>query len=135
MADTMQFDLVSPERRLASFGVTEVQIPGADGDMTVMADHASTISSLRPGVLTATGPEGARQYLVTGGFAEISPNGTSVLAERAILREDVTQADIDDMVADATAARDAASADAADAAAKTLADIIAMGGELGLTTS
>jgi F-type H+-transporting ATPase subunit epsilon len=103
--------------------------------MTVMADHASTISSLRPGVLTATGPEGARQYLVTGGFAEISPNGTSVLAERAILREDVTQADIDDMVADATAARDAASADAADAAAKTLADIIAMGGELGLTTS
>jgi F-type H+-transporting ATPase subunit epsilon len=135
MADTMQFDLVSPERRLASFGVTEVQIPGADGDMTVMADHASTITSLRPGVLTATGPEGTRQYLVTGGFAEISPNGTSVLAERAILREDVTQADIDGMVADATAARDAAGPDATDAAAKTLADIIAMGGEIGVMAS
>ena len=37
MADTMQFDLVSPERRLASMKVTSVQIPGADGDMTAMA--------------------------------------------------------------------------------------------------
>jgi F-type H+-transporting ATPase subunit epsilon len=72
---------------------------------------------------------------VTGGFAEISPNGTSVLAERAILREDVTQADIDGMVADATAGRDAAGLDATDAAAKTLADIIAMGGEIGITAS
>ena len=58
MANTLQFDLVSPERRLASLEVTEVQLPGADGDMTAMADHAPTITTLRPGLLQVNGPEG-----------------------------------------------------------------------------
>ncbi len=83
MANTMQFDLVSPERSLASLEVTEVQIPGADGDMTAMAEHAPTITTLRPGILKAVGPSGTEAYAVTGGFAEISPTGTTVLAERA----------------------------------------------------
>lgn len=83
MADMMQFDLVSPERKLASGQVRAVQIPATDGDMTAMADHAATITTLRPGVLTSEGPDGDTRYVVTGGFAEISPEGTSVLAERA----------------------------------------------------
>ncbi len=83
MADLMQFDLVSPERTLASGQVRAVQIPAAEGDMTAMADHAATITSLRPGVLTSEGPDGDTRYVVTGGFAEITPQGTSVLAERA----------------------------------------------------
>ncbi|ABV94666.1 ATP synhtase epsilon chain [Dinoroseobacter shibae DFL 12 = DSM 16493] len=83
MANTLQFDLVSPERSLASLEVTEVQIPAADGDMTAMADHAPTITTLRPGILTAVGPSGRESFAVTGGFAEISAEGTTVLAERA----------------------------------------------------
>lgn len=83
MAEMMQFDLVSPERKLASGQVRAVQIPGADGDLTAMRDHAATITTLRPGVLTSEGPEGETRYVVTGGFAEITPQGTSVLAERA----------------------------------------------------
>ena len=51
MADTMQFDLVSPERRVAALEVTSVQIPGADGDMTAMPGHAPLITTLRPGIL------------------------------------------------------------------------------------
>ena len=58
MADTVQFDLVSPERLLASVEATEVQIPGTDGDMTAMADHTPLITTLRPGVVRASGPEG-----------------------------------------------------------------------------
>jgi len=103
MADTMQFDLVSPERRLASLQVTAVQIPGADGDMTAMADHAPTITTLRPGVMTVEGPEGTTEYVVTGGFAEISSRGVSVLAERALVKGDMTQADLDDMIEEACA--------------------------------
>jgi F-type H+-transporting ATPase subunit epsilon len=86
MADTMQFDLVSPERRLASGTVTSVQIPGADGDLTAMPMHAPLITTLRPGVLTVTGPDGVQHFAVTGGFAEISPEGMTVLAERAYPR-------------------------------------------------
>ncbi len=138
MADTMQFDLVSPERRLASLQVTAVQIPGADGDMTAMADHAPTITTLRPGVLSVEGPDGTAEYVVTGGFAEISARGVSVLAERAMAKADVTQGDIDALVADAEAAlahaRDTAGAETGpvDDAAKLLADMVAVGGALGL---
>ena len=139
MADTMQFDLVSPERRLASMQVTAVQIPGADGDMTAMADHAPTITTLRPGVLTVDGPEGTAEYVVTGGFAEISSRGVSVLAERAMPKSDVTQADVDGLVADAqdalAHAKETAGAETApvDDAEKLLADVVAVGDQLGLT--
>ena len=60
MAGTLQFDLVSPERRLASVAASEVQIPGADGDLTAMEGHAPTITTLRPGVLRVIAAEGAK---------------------------------------------------------------------------
>jgi F-type H+-transporting ATPase subunit epsilon len=58
-----------------------VQIPGADGDMTAMADHAPLITTLRPGVVTVQRRDGEEKFVVTGGFAEITPEGASVLAE------------------------------------------------------
>ena len=126
MANTMQFDLVSPERSLASLQATSVQIPGADGDMTAMPDHAPTITTLRPGVLTVEGPEGSSQYAVTGGFAEISADGTSVLAEKAMPVSEISAADMDALIAVASDAADNASADSKDAADKTLADMQAL---------
>ena len=69
MAETMQFDLVSPERRLASMQVAQVQIPGADGDLTAMPDHAPLITTLRPGVLRVSGPQGDAAYVVLIGLA------------------------------------------------------------------
>lgn len=126
MAQTMQFELVSPERSLASLQVSEVQIPGADGDMTAMPDHAPTITTLRPGVLSVSGPDGSAQYAVTGGFAEISADGTSILAEKAIPVAEVKAADMDALIATAKEAADAALPDAKDAAAKNLADLEAL---------
>jgi F-type H+-transporting ATPase subunit epsilon len=140
MADTMQFNLVSPERSLASLQVREVQIPGAEGDMTAMPNHAPTITTLRPGILRATGPEGTSEYLVTGGFAEIGADGVTVLAERAIARADVTQADLDAMVAEARAAHEKAKVafenqpGPVDDAAKLLADMVAVGTHIGMST-
>ena len=126
MAQTMQFDLVSPERALASLQATAVQIPGADGDMTAMPDHAPTITTLRPGVLSVEGPDGTSSYAVTGGFAEITAEGTSVLAENAISTSDVTAADMDALIALAKDASENAAADNKDAAAKNLADMEAL---------
>jgi F-type H+-transporting ATPase subunit epsilon len=133
MADTMQFDLVSPERSLASLQVSEVQIPGSEGDMTAMPDHAATITTLRPGLLRIVGGEVTQEYLVTGGFAEISANGASVLAEHAMPRDEVTQAVVDGLVADAVSARDAATPENMDAAVKLVADMAAATEALGLT--
>lgn len=138
MADTLQFNLVSPERSLASMQVTEVQIPGSDGDMTAMADHAPTITTLRPGVLKVSGPEGEAEYVVTGGFAEIGDGGISVLAERAIAKADMDQATLKGMIDAATdvfaKAQDAKS-EATDDAAKALADVVAIGDALGISVN
>ena len=131
MADTLQFDLVSPERRLASVEAREVQIPGADGDMTAMADHAPMITTLRPGVLRVVHGSGSDDYVVSGGFAEVTASGVSVLAEQALPRAEVTQAVYDEMLAAARAAHSSAASDATDAAAKTVADMVAVGEQLG----
>ena len=140
MADTMQFDLVSPERRLASAQVASVQIPGADGDMTAMADHAPTITTLRPGVLTVVHSGGSDTYVVSGGFAEITAKSVSVLAEQALPKAEVTQEVYEQMVEDAKAAYGRAQETfknepgPVDDAAKLLSDMVAMGGHIGLMT-
>ena len=137
MAETMKFDLVSPERRLASIEVTEVLIPGAEGDMTAMPHHAPTITTLRPGVLKAIGPNGTSEYIVTGGFAEIGADGVTVLAERALARADATQEHINDWVKEAAEAHAKAKEfhnepGPVDDAAKLLNDMVAAGTHIGL---
>ncbi|WP_171133285.1 MULTISPECIES: F0F1 ATP synthase subunit epsilon [unclassified Ruegeria] len=136
MANTMQFDLVSPERSLASLEATAVQIPGADGDMTAMPDHAPTITTLRPGLLKVEAPAGASEYLVTGGFAQINGDSMSVLAEKAIPVAEVTRAHLDDLIAEARASHEAAKdgddQTIVDEAAKLLADMEALGTHMSL---
>lgn len=134
MADTMQFDLVSPERRLASLEVTAVQIPGADGDMTAMPNHAAVITTLRPGILRVEAASGQQEYVVTGGFAELGEN-LSVLAERAVAKADLDKSGYDTMLAEAKSTLETAKANggAVDDMAKTVADLEAIGAELGLS--
>ena len=132
MANTMQFDLVSPERKLASVQAIEVMIPGADGDLTAMPGHAPTITTLRPGILAVVTAEGTTEYAVTGGFAEIGAEGVTVLAERGHPVDEVTQKVYSQMLAEAHAAHKGAAADAVDAAAKLLADMVAIGTHIGL---
>jgi F-type H+-transporting ATPase subunit epsilon len=134
MPDTMQFDLVSPERMLMSAEARAVNIPGAEGDLTAMPGHAPLITTLRPGVLSVESSAGKADFVVTGGFAEIG-NGLSVLAERALPAADVDQAIYEELVADAQAAYDAAKAvgGSVDVAAKILADTIAIAAAMGLS--
>lgn len=140
MAGTVQFDLVSPERQLASVEASEVQIPGAEGDLVAMADHAPLITTLRPGIVRVSGPKGDEEYIVTGGFAEINASGVSVLAERALPRADVTQEHFDEMMQEAQQRLERAretfvnEPGPVDDAAKLLADMVAMGGHIGLNT-
>ncbi len=135
MADTLKFDLVSPERMLASTPAREVQIPGADGDLTAMPGHAPAITTLRPGIVTAVTGEGTLRYVVTGGFAEIGTEGVSILAERGIATTDFAQSDLDAMLAEARKAREGTSGPAADIAGKRISDIAALGAQLGLTAA
>ena len=124
MANTMQFDLVSPERSLASLQVTAVQIPGADGDMTAMPGHAPTLTSLRPGVVKAQSADGEKTFVVTRGFAEISAESISVIAEHAHIGAVVTKADLEDVLTSARKTAQDAGAEDKDAAEKFVADLV-----------
>ncbi len=126
MASTLQFDLVSPERKLASATATEVQIPGADGDLTAMEGHSPTITTLRPGILRAIGPQGALAFAVTGGFAEIGAAKVTVLAERAVPVAELTAGMVDAWVAEAREAAAKAAPEARDAADKLAQDLAAL---------
>ena len=95
MAQAFKFDLVSPERLLLSESVTSVVIPGTDGEMTVMALHAPTMTSLKPGVVTVNRGSGSDRYVVFGGFADITPEGCTLLAESAVHVSEIDKAEIE----------------------------------------
>jgi F-type H+-transporting ATPase subunit epsilon len=85
MADTFKFELVTPERMLMSEDVSQVVVPGTEGDFTVLAGHAPVISTVRPGVIAASlGDSRTVRLFVNGGFAEVDQNRLTVLAERAL---------------------------------------------------
>ena len=93
MADTMKFELVSPERLLMSGEVQQVTVPGSEGEFGVMPNHAPVLSTLRPGILDVVGEDGKQdRVFVRGGFAEVNPAGLTVLAEEAIHMDDLDAA-------------------------------------------
>lgn len=127
MADTMQFDLVSPERRLASGQATAVRIPGADGDLTAMPLHAPVVATLRPGILSVDMDGGTQDYAVTGGFAQITAEAATVLADEALPKSEVTAEHLAGLVEASQAG------ETTDESTKRVADLQALGAELGLS--
>ena len=81
---TFHFELVSPERLVFAGEVSQVDVPGEEGDFGVLAGHAPYIATLKPGVLTIYGDGGPQRIVVQGGFAEVGPTGLTVLAEQAV---------------------------------------------------
>jgi F-type H+-transporting ATPase subunit epsilon len=95
---SFQFDLVAPERRLFSGLVEQVDVPGSEGDFGVLAGHAPLISLLRPGILTIFGNAQSRRIVIGGGFAEVNPQGLTILAELAVPIEDFDRAQLADEI-------------------------------------
>jgi F-type H+-transporting ATPase subunit epsilon len=87
---TFHFDLVSPQRLVFAGDVDQVDVPGVEGEFGVLAGHAPYVATLKPGVLVIlTGAE-RRRIVVSGGLAEVNPEGLTILAEMAT---DVDQLD------------------------------------------
>jgi F-type H+-transporting ATPase subunit epsilon len=109
VADALHFEFVSPESVLFSGEVDQVDLPGAEGDLGILAGHAPLVTVLRPGIVTIYRGGAREPVVVTGGFAEVGPSGLTVLADRAVAREDFDTAtlateikDTEEDVADAT---------------------------------
>lgn len=99
MADKLHFSLVSPEAELFAGEVDQVDIPGTEGDFAVLPNHAPVMAAIRTGTISVSIDGAQTQYFVQGGFADVTPAGLTVLAEKASLLSDVSsetiQADID----------------------------------------
>ena len=99
MADKLNFSLVSPEAELFSGEVDQVNLPGSEGDLGILPKHSPLMAAIRTGAITVLNDGAETQYFVQGGFADVTPAGLTVLAEKASLLSDVSpeavQADID----------------------------------------
>lgn len=117
---TFNFELVSPERVLFSDTVDAVVLPASEGDMTVLPGHAPMMTTLKTGFLIiGNGAGNGKRVLVRGGFADINQNGLTVLAERALPAEELTQEILDKEILQAEMVWDATNDPAAKHAAES----------------
>jgi F-type H+-transporting ATPase subunit epsilon len=109
MADKLNFALVSPERELFHGDVDQVVVPGSEGEFGVLPNHAPVMSVIKPGALRVIDGGAERRIFVNGGFADVTPDGLTVLAEEAIDLADVDAAQVEqDLKAAVEDLRDAA---------------------------
>ena len=122
--DKVEFELVSPEKLLLSREVDMVVIPGAEGDMGVLPQHSPAITTVRPGtIVVCEGGAVTDRIFIAGGFAEVSDNRCTVLAEEAMPVEDIDKASAEQALSDARDDVGAAENDSQRNAADTAATV------------
>ncbi len=105
VSNTIEFELVSPERLLKSEPVEMVVVPGVEGDFGVLPGHSLLIATVRPGIIDIhEGGQVRESIFVTGGFAQVSPERCTVLAEEAVPVADIDKAGAEKRLEDAKAA-------------------------------
>lgn len=102
MADKLSFALVSPERELFNGEVDQVVVPGSEGEFGVLPNHSPVMSVIKPGALKVINDGAERRIFVNGGFADVTPDGLTVLAEEAIDLADIDAAEIEQQLKNAS---------------------------------
>ncbi len=99
MTDKLHFSLVSPEKELFSGDVDQVDLPGTEGDLGIFPKHSPLMAAIRTGAITVYAEGEQMQYFVQGGFADVTTEGLTVLAEKAMsmadIDRDALRADLD----------------------------------------
>lgn len=109
MAEGTKLEIVSPERLVISDTVKSVVVPGADGYFTVLGEHAPLMTTLKPGFITVEDSAGVSHvYYVRGGFADVSPEGLTILAEEARPVVEFKREEIEALIASGMTALEAA---------------------------
>jgi F-type H+-transporting ATPase subunit epsilon len=129
--DTFHFNLTSPDHLVFSGEVEHVVVPGSEGEFGVLAGHAPLIAMLRPGILTVLGPQEQR-FVVRGGFAEVNPDGLTVLADFAVPVDELDREGLASQIRDLEEdTSDLAEGPARDRAVQRLDQLKALQGALG----
>lgn len=127
MAEKLSFALVSPEREVFHGDVDHVVVPGSEGEFGVSPHHAPVMSVIKPGALKVFNDGAERRIFVNGGFADVTPDGLTILAEEALDLADVDPAQMEQDLKDAQEdMRDANTEERRENAQRALARIEAM---------
>lgn len=101
MADSINIEIVSPEKLVLSAEVNSITVPGTEGYFTVMGEHAPLMTTLRPGFVTVNQSSGHDIFYVRGGFAEVSAGSLTILAEEATHIDDFERPQIEAAIKEA----------------------------------
>lgn len=101
MAEKLHFSLVSPDRELFAGDVDHVVVPGTEGEFGVLPRHAPFMATIKPGPLRILNEGGERRIFVNGGFADVTPEGLTILAEVAVDLASIDAAALDQELKDA----------------------------------
>ncbi|MAS87877.1 MAG: ATP synthase F1 subunit epsilon [Micavibrio sp.] len=96
--NTIQFELVSPEQRLMDEPALMVVVPGEEGDIGVLAEHSPLVTTIRPGVVRMYKDDMANvtdQIFLAGGFADITPDRVTILAEEALALSQIDKSEVE----------------------------------------
>ena len=96
-----RFELVSPEKLEAGGMEQAILLPGAAGDLTVLANHTPMLVELKPGIVALSRPNGTppHEFFITGGFADISNEHCIVLTPQAMALADLQRSAIEEKIA------------------------------------
>jgi len=131
MTDKLHFSLVSPEKELFSASVDSVTVPGSEGDFGVYPEHMPVMTAIRPGAISVMNDETERRIYILGGFADVTAEGLTILAEEAVELGDLDPAKLAQDIANAEEdVRDAADEDKGKAAAERLDYLQALSGAM-----
>lgn len=120
MNDKLSFSLVSPERELYSGEVDQVDIPGTEGDLGVFPNHSPLMAAIRTGTITVVENGTETKFFVQGGFADVTPSGLTVLAEKAVAMDALDKSQVEADIAALEASLGDLTGEAALAAAQNL---------------
>ncbi|MEQ8432993.1 MAG: F0F1 ATP synthase subunit epsilon [Oceanicaulis sp.] len=112
MADKLHFDLVAPEARVFRGDVDMVVVPGSEGDFGVLAGHAPFMSTIRSGAIAIHDGAQVTRTFIHGGFAEVTPDGLTILAEEAIDLTEIDPAEVERQLTEAREERKSADGEA-----------------------
>jgi F-type H+-transporting ATPase subunit epsilon len=124
---TFPLAIISPAAQVFSGQAALVEVPGAEGDFGVLPGHSAFMSMVRTGVITVTADIGEKKFFVGSGYADVSPEGVTILSEQAVDLEDVDRAALETDLAQAKARLDVATTETEKAKAEQeLATLLAL---------
>ena len=85
----LELNIVTPERLMVAEKVDQVNVPGTEGDLGILLDHAPILTAIRPGPLSYENGGETVAMIVSGGYLEVTDNRVTVLAESAEFTHEV----------------------------------------------